>query len=179
MIGQTRDDAAGEAFDKVSKMMGLGFPWGAKIARLAQGYRDSWLVIRDLWKRLFPTVLLEKDSLDFSFSGIKTAVKREVDKELAKNGILSEQFMQYIAYEFEEIVTDILAEKLLRALRQTQSSIMLLAWGVSANSRLKEKLESIALREGIRLLAPKRILYSMDNAAMVWIRAYYQVRNTR
>jgi N6-L-threonylcarbamoyladenine synthase len=78
-------------------------------------------------KRLFPEVLLEKDSLDFSFSGIKTAVKREVDKEIKKNGILTEDFQQYIAYEFEETVTTILAKKLLRALDKTGAKMMLLA----------------------------------------------------
>ena len=77
--------------------------------------------------KLFPEVLLEKDSLDFSFSGIKTAVKREIDREIESRGELSEDFMQYIAYEFEETVTNILAKKLLRALDQTGSQMMLLA----------------------------------------------------
>jgi len=87
IIGQTRDDAAGEAFDKVSKMMGLGFPGGAVIARLAEEYRSQCTVhSAHIGKRLFPEVLLEKDSLDFSFSGIKTAVKREIDKEILLQG---------------------------------------------------------------------------------------------
>ncbi len=68
---------------------------------------------------LFPEVMLEKDSLDFSFSGIKTAVKREVDKEILLHGSLNEEFQRYIAYEFEETVTNILAKKLLRALDHT------------------------------------------------------------
>lgn len=174
MIGQTRDDAAGECFDKVSKMMWLGFPGWAKIAKLAQAYRDSWLVTRDSW-RLFPEVLLEKDSLDFSFSGIKTAVKREVDREIERSWSLSEEFQSYIAYEFEETVTNILAKKLLRALDHTWAQMMLLAGWVSANSTLKNKLQSLADERWVRFLAPKKILYSMDNAAMIGIRAYYTI----
>lgn len=177
MIGQTRDDAAGECFDKVSKMMGLGFPGWAKIAKLAELYRNSWFVTRDSSK-LFPEVLLEKDSLDFSFSGIKTAVKREIDREIEARGELSEDFMRYIAYEFEETVTNILAKKLLRALDQIGSEMMLLAGWVSANSTLRTKLEKMAEEKGVRFLAPKKILYSMDNAAMIGIRAYYRIQSS-
>ena len=111
--GQTRDDAVGEAFDKVSKMLGLGFPGGAIIARLAEEYRESGA---SLWtKRVFPLVMLEWDSLDFSFSGLKSAVKRLIDDEILQSGSIGKDFQSYIAYEFEETVTDILAQKLQRA----------------------------------------------------------------
>ncbi len=170
MIGQTRDDAAGECFDKVAKMMWLGFPGGAKIAKLAGENKDKTSV------GLFPEVMLEKDSLDFSFSGIKTAVKREVDKEILLHGSLNEEFQRYIAYEFEETVTNILAKKLLRALDHTWAKMMLLAGWVSANSTLRNKLEKVALEKDILFLAPSEKIYSMDNAAMVGIRAYYQLQ---
>jgi N6-L-threonylcarbamoyladenine synthase len=195
MIGQTRDDAAGECFDKVAKMMWLGFPGGAKVAKLAQEYREEiWGMRSEVWtktKRLFPEVLLERDSLDFSFSGLKSAVKREIDKrgmrheiwgmsmgmsEISKNSILAESDMREIAYEFEETATDILSKKLIRALGQTWASMMLLAGGVSANTILKSKLEIMALEKWVRFLAPMKNLYSMDNAAMVGIRAYYEWR---
>ncbi len=181
LIGQTRDDAAGEAFDKVSKMMWLGFPGGAIISKRARSYEDE---MREKWelilsKRLFPEVLLEKESLDFSFSGIKTAVKREIDKRIAKSSVLSEQDRGEIAYEFEEVVTTILAKKLLRALDHTDAKMMLLAWGVSANSKLKSKLESLAQVIGIPLFAPMKNTYSMDNAAMIGIRAYFIYKYSR
>jgi N6-L-threonylcarbamoyladenine synthase len=193
MIWQTRDDAAGECFDKIAKMMWLGFPGGAKIARLAEEYgKEIWDMRYEVWaknKRLFPEVLLERDSLDFSFSGLKSAVKREIDRRgmsyevwvmsvgtngASKNSILAESDMREIAYEFEETVTDILSKKLLRAIEKTGVDMMLLAWGVSANTILKSKLENIANDRGVRFLAPVKSLYSMDNAAMVWIRAYYE-----
>ncbi len=180
LVGQSRDDAAWECFDKVGRMMWLGFPGGAKIAKLAEEYRQ---VLRtngdelwDLEKRLFPEVLLEKDSLDFSFSGLKTAVKRQVDKEIEKNWVLSSDFQKYIAYEFEETTTDILSKKLMRAFDKTWANMMLLAGWVSANTVLKEKLIKFSEERDIRFLAPVKNLYSMDNAAMVGIRAYYEMR---
>ncbi len=166
MIGQTRDDAAGECFDKVGKMMWLGFPGWAKIAQLAWEYRKAWN--SRTW--LFPEVMLERDSLDFSFSGLKTAVKREVDKR----GLLTPWDIQEISYELEEVVADILSKKLLRAYSQTWAQMMLLAGGVSANVRLKEKIQVMAGKEGVPFLTPVKNLYSMDNAAMVGIRAYYE-----
>lgn len=171
MIGQTRDDAAWECFDKVGKMMGLWFPGGAKIARLADEYRKS-LVLQNLRpKSLFPEVLLERDSLDFSFSWLKTAIKREVDRRWN----LSERDIREIAYYTEETITDILAKKLLRALEQTGARMMCLAGWVSANTLLKTKLLSLAEESGVTFLAPTKIVYSMDNAAMVGIRAYYEL----
>ena len=175
LLWQTRDDAAGECFDKVGKMMWLGFPGGAKIAKLSEEYRNTWIAMSNSWKRLFPEVMLEADSLDFSFSGIKTAVKREVDKEIQVKWILSDDFKQYIAYEFEETVTDILSKKLFRAFTHTWASMILLAGWVSANTILKEKIRMIADVRWVRFLAPTKNLYSMDNAAMVGIRAYYEL----
>ncbi len=133
-------------------------------------------------KRLFPEVLLEKDSLDFSFSWLKTAVKREIDGRLARFYdswdswlLLQEDSIREIAYEVEETISDILVKKLTRALKQTDVKMMLLAGGVSANTTLKEKLERISQEQEVSFLAPDKIVYSMDNAAMVWIRAFYQI----
>jgi N6-L-threonylcarbamoyladenine synthase len=171
LLGQTRDDAAGEAFDKVSKMLWLGFPWGALISRLAAEYRDGNKEIS--WRRLFPEVMLESESLDFSFSGIKSAVKRVIDTEREQKWSLSSEFQKYIAYEFEETVTGILSKKLLRAHRQTHANMLILAWWVSANGILRKKLSDMAEKEWIVFIAPTKTLYSMDNAAMVGIRAWY------
>ena len=167
MIGQTHDDAAGECFDKVSKMMGMGFPGWKKIADLAAGYQ---------WQseNIFPLVMLEKNSLDFSFSGLKSAVKRYVDMESSTPEWLTEEKRMKIAFEFENVVTDILSKKLALALAQTGAKMMILAGGVSANTKLKDKIQQIADQVEIRFLSPKKIIYSMDNAAMVGIRAYYE-----
>jgi N6-L-threonylcarbamoyladenine synthase len=173
MVGQTRDDAAGECFDKVAKMMWLGFPWWAKIAQLSQEYRESWFMRQESWKCLFPEVMLERDSLDFSFSGLKTAVKREVDRRWD----LALEDQQEIAYEVEETITDILSKKLRRALDHTSAHMMLLAGWVSANTLLKAKLQVISSEKWIPFLAPIKTIYSMDNAAMVGIRSYFEIQH--
>jgi len=121
--------------------MWLGFPWGAKVAKLATEY--SWV-----YKGIFPEVLLEKDSLDFSFSWIKTAVKREIDARIQKNWILTHDDIVLISYEFEETVTNILTKKLLRAAEKYNVKSIILSWGVSANSKLRYKIENIWTTEG-------------------------------
>jgi N6-L-threonylcarbamoyladenine synthase len=175
LLWQTRDDAAGEAFDKVSKMLWLWFPWWAIIASLAEDYRTHNPKMK---KRLFPEVLLESDSLDFSFSGIKTAVKRGIDKEIQKMGLLSEDFKKFIAYEFEETVTDILTKKIIRAYGMTHAKVLLLAGGVSANSSLQSKIALEANAQGVPFFSPRKNIYSMDNAAMIGIRAYFMIINS-
>jgi N6-L-threonylcarbamoyladenine synthase len=167
MIWQTHDDAAGECFDKVSKMLGMGFPGGKKIADLAEKYSGTY-------EGIFPLVLLDRDSLDFSFSGLKSAVKRYIDIQIATPEWLTDAKKIQIAYEFEEVVTDILSKKLLRAAEQKNTKMILLAGGVSANTKLKNKIQTLADTAYIPFLAPTRTIYSMDNAAMVGIRAYYQ-----
>jgi len=119
LLGQTRDDAAGEAFDKVSKAMGYGFPGGPAIAKLASEWMGEY-------RALFPVSLLEEDSLDFSFSGLKSAVKREIDRR-AGDGELSQDDEREIAFEFEQAVVRILTTKLFRAAHRHQVSTVLLA----------------------------------------------------
>ncbi len=167
MIGQTHDDAAGECFDKVAKMMGMGFPGWKKIADLAEKY--SWV-----YEGIFPLVLLEKDSLDFSFSGLKSAVKRYIDLQIATSEGLTEEKKIHIAFEFEEVMTDILSKKLQRAAEQKNTRMMILAGWVSANVKLKNKIQEIANSVNIPFISPKKIVYSMDNAAMVGARAFYE-----
>ncbi len=179
LVWQTIDDAAGEAFDKVSKMLGMGFPGGKKIADLATTYRGSF-------EGIFPEVLLEKNSLDFSFSGLKSAVKRYVDQEkkelsLEENREIDElalSFKTKIAFEFEETMVRILTKKLFLAIEQFPVSMILLAGWVSANTKLRDRIELEAKQKDVKFLAPSRILYSMDNAAMVGIRAYYEIERS-
>lgn len=164
-IGKTMDDAAGEAFDKVAKMMWLWYPWGPIISKLADEYR---------WESttLFPRVYLEKLEFGFSFSGLKSAVKREVDTRWE----LSARDQREISYEFQAAVNEVLTYKVLEAARQKQVKTVLLAWWVSANDNLNEKISTGAQAEGFVFFAPKKKLFCMDNAAMIWILAYYRIK---
>jgi len=116
-LGWTTDDAAWEAFDKVAKMMWLGYPWGPIISKLAKEYKIPYLAYskedeQKNKKDLFPRVWLKKDEYDFSFSGLKSAVKREIDKRVKEKWSLSLEDKKEIAFEFESAVTEVLAYKL-------------------------------------------------------------------
>lgn len=170
-IGETLDDSAGEAFDKVAKMMGLGYPGGPIIGKIASEYTGSF-------RGIFPNVLLDKNGHYFSFSGLKSAVKREVNKRIEKNASLTEQDIQEIAFEFEQTVVNILSYKLFHAAEILGVSSVVLAGGVSANDRLRETIECEAKQRNHHFLAPIRKVYSQDNAAMVGILAYYKHQKT-
>ncbi len=169
MVGQTRDDAAWECFDKVAKMMWLGFPGWAKLAKLASEYNWGY-------QGIFPEVLLEKESLDFSFSWIKTAVKREIDNRIKTYWSLTHDDIAHISYEFEETVTNILSKKLIRAAEKFAIKNIILAGWVSANSKLRSKLQDASKIYWYSFFSPVKNLYSMDNAAMVGIRALYELQ---
>ena len=154
LLGQTRDDAAGEAFDKVAKMLGWGYPGGAVIDRLArQG---------DPNRVRFPRPLIEKTSCDFSFSGIKTAVGRYLREH---PGGSPSQAVD-IAAGFQEAVVEVLVLKLIRAARMKGCHRVALAGGVAANSRLRERLRQDGGAEGMEVYLPSPRLCG-DNAAMV------------
>jgi N6-L-threonylcarbamoyladenine synthase len=174
LVSQTRDDAAGECFDKVAKMMGLGFPGGVKIARLSSLFASTASdEARTLASKLFPRGLSGSE-LDFSFSGMKSAIKRYIDSLWG----LTESDRERIAYATEIAITDVLASKLIQATEQYEIRHIALAGGVSANTRLKEILTTAAETRDWTFVAPRKILYSMDNAAMVGIRAYYEYIRT-
>lgn len=162
----TQDDASWEAFDKVSKMMWLWYPGWPIISKMASEYKGEV-------KNLFPRVWLKKDEFDFSFSWLKSSVKREVDKR----GILSFDDKKEISFEFENSVIDVLSYKLINAwLKKWVKNIMLAGW-VSANNKLIEEVEKKSKKEGLNFIYPKEKLYCWDNAAMVWINAYYKIKN--
>lgn len=170
VLGETRDDAAGEAFDKVSRLLGLGYPGGPVIAKAALG--------GDKRRFKLPRVYLEKDSLDFSFSGLKTAVLSEVKNYARKNDMenessLDDRFKSDMAASFEEAVTDTLSEKLVSAVSRVPGvKEVHLAGGVSANLRLRELVEK-KLGGKIKLRYPKSIKYCTDNASMIACAGYY------
>lgn len=163
-IWETLDDAAWEAFDKVAKMLGYWFPGGPIIAKLAQSETTGY-------EWLFPIVTLEKDSLNFSFSWLKTAVKREIDKKIYSDS--------KIAFEFEEAVIRTLVKKLLLAAEKHNIKTICLAGWVSANKKLKDCISQEAEKRDIQFISPKKPVYSQDNAAMIGIRAYYEIVSGR
>lgn len=168
VIGETVDDAAGEAFDKVAKLLGLGYPGGAAIDRLS--------VDGDPGHIRFKRPLLEKDSLDFSFSGIKTAVLNHMHHMQKTGAVLRPDEIQDLSASFQEAVVDALVEKAARALNKTHSSRLVVAGGVACNSRLREKLKDRCQREGWRLYMPRPNLCT-DNGAMVAGLGYYLLKS--
>jgi N6-L-threonylcarbamoyladenine synthase len=155
MLGETIDDAAGEAFDKSAKLLGLGYPGGPALAALAaQG--DPQAV--DL-----PRPLLHSGDLDFSFSGLKTAVMTAVKK---LGPAPSEQQRADIAASTQAAIVEVLVKKSLRALQETRLSRLVVAGGVGANARLREQLNAVAARRGLRVHYPELALCT-DNGAMI------------
>ena len=184
-LGSSQDDASGEAFDKVAKMMDLGYPGWPIIWKLACEYRKSLTQTlsqsekkenRGRKQALFPRVWLDREKFDFSFSGLKSAVKREVEKRKWITSELSLEDKKEIAFEFEEAVVEVLAYKIVSAAKYTNIKQVLLTGGVSANERLREVLAERCKEENLKLLFPKKKLYCMDNAAMVAINAYYKIK---
>jgi len=165
-LGWTTDDASWEAFDKVAKMMWLWYPGGPIISKLAWEYN---------WKstNLFPRVWLKKDEYDFSFSWLKSAVKREIDKRW----VLNIEDKREIAFEFEQAVIEVLAYKLVNAWLRKWLKTIMLAWWVSANDKLVEEIKKQSKKNNLNFIYPKKKLYCWDNAAMVWINAYYKIKN--
>lgn len=161
-IGRTRDDAAGEAFDKVGRVMGLYYPCGAEMDKLASVGNAS------AYK--FPSAAIGDETLDFSFSGLKTAVLNTL------NG-LSQKGQDYkkedIAASFTASFTSSVAKKLEQALHRTGLDTLVLAGGVSANSHLRSALEAMCKKNGVRFCCPPLSLCG-DNGAMIAAQAYYE-----
>ena len=153
LLGETRDDAAGEAFDKVARILGLGYPGGPVIDRLSkQGVNNEI--------HFSPAPL--KDSLDFSFSGTKTAVLYYVRKHQSETGYSPAK----VAYAFQKSVVNVLVEKSLQACRQQNLKTLLIGGGVAANSFLRTELAEKAKPQGIEVFIPPLSL-CLDNAAMI------------
>lgn len=161
VLGKTRDDAAGEAYDKVARTLGLGYPGGPIIDKLAK--------IGDPKKIPFPRTYLEKDSLDFSFSGIKSAVLNYINGCRMKN---IEIVVEDVAASFQEAVVDVLVNKMAMAIDVTGVKQIALAGGVAANSHLRAKMQEMAEKKGVSFHNPSLVLCT-DNAAMIGCVGYY------
>jgi N6-L-threonylcarbamoyladenine synthase len=155
LLGQTRDDAAGEAFDKVAKLLGLGYPGGVVIDRMSREGNAHAIA--------FPRALITGDSLDFSFSGVKTAVLRYVREHV---GTLEVAQKQDIVASFQEAVVDVLVAKVFMAASRLGVDRIVISGGVAANTRLREKMEATRVQEHMKLFIPSTVLCT-DNAAMI------------
>ena len=167
IIGQTRDDAAGEAFDKVARLLGLEYPGGPEISRLAAESRAQGI---PLHPPALPRPMLREDTFDFSFSGLKTAVRRLVEeKELTDEDRLG------IAREFEDAVADVLVAKTLRAAEVYGVSTVVVGGGVSANTYIRARLAESLEKENhlTKLLIPPPEL-ATDNAIMIALAGYFR-----
>lgn len=163
LMGQTRDDAAGEAFDKIAKMLNLGYPGGPVIEALSRTQTPDIP---------FPRTLLEKDSFDFSFSGIKSAVARYIHD----HGVASEIETARIASSFQDAVIDVLSRKLIHAAQSKRCRRIGISGGVSANRTFSNRLKQMAAPLGIRIYTPDPALCG-DNAAMVASRGHALIQD--
>ena len=161
-MGRTRDDAAGEAFDKVARVMGLPYPGGPEIDKLA---REGDPAAID-----FPRALAQEGNYEFSFSGLKSAVLNYINSEKMKGRELNKAD---IAASFQSAVVEILVHKAFEAIREAERDTLVLAGGVAANAALEKRLRETAEEQGIRYLYPPLRLCT-DNAAMIACRGAYQ-----
>ncbi len=162
LMGQTRDDAAGEAFDKVARVMGLPYPGGPQIDKLAKEGNPDAID--------FPMALNEKGNYEFSFSGLKSAVLNYLNNTKAKHLEINKAD---VAASFQKSVVNILVHKAVEAAKQTGMKKLVLAGGVAANSSLENHLRSAAQENNLEFYYPSKILCT-DNAAMIACRGYYQ-----
>lgn len=162
LMGQTRDDAAGEAFDKVAKMLGLGYPGGPIIEKMAK--------TKDPGEISFPRPMLSKDNFDFSFSGIKSAVGRYIHE----NKVSTDDEKAQVAASFQASAIDVLSHKLIMAARHKNCLQIGISGGVAANATFVKHLTALAGQSGIHVFAPPVSLCG-DNAAMIAARGFTMI----
>jgi N6-L-threonylcarbamoyladenine synthase len=172
VVGQTLDDAAGEAFDKVARMLGLGYPGGPAISALAEKLK----VQNSKFKINFPRPMMKSKDFNFSFSGLKTAVLYLVKKNrsLAKNN----DFIAAVCHEFQRSVNDVLISKTIAAAKKYDPKTIMIAGGVSSNKELRKRMKNAIKNSfpGIIYRDPN-LKYSVDNAVMIAAAASYHWRN--
>lgn len=167
LLGETLDDAAGEAFDKTAKLLGLGYPGGPALSALAQHGRAQ--------SHALPRPMLRSKNLDFSFSGLKTAVLTQSRKIETERGTLDDQDRANLAASTEAAIVDVLAAKSLQALKQTGLKRLVVAGGVGANRILRERLEAAMADMGGQVYFPPLELCT-DNGAMIAFAAAMRIR---
>ena len=164
-LGRTRDDAAGEAFDKVAKLLGLGYPGGPVVSQYAMEGDANAIA--------FPRAWLSKDSLDFSFSGLKTSVMNYVHQRRQKGQELN---VNDICASFQAAVVDVLVKKTITAAQQNKHQTIVMGGGVASNQQLRSKMQQECNHAGMDFFVP-RPFYCTDNAAMIGLAGYYHFQN--
>jgi N6-L-threonylcarbamoyladenine synthase len=162
ILGQTLDDAAGEAFDKTAKLLGLPYPGGAELSSLAERGRPGAFKL--------PRPMLDREDFDFSFSGLKTAAQNAL-----RGAPANDQVRADLAAAFETAIVETLLVKTQRALEHTGLQRLVVAGGVGANSRLRERLRGMSERSGIELFFP-RVEFCTDNAAMIAVAGLWRLK---
>ena len=165
ILGRTRDDAAGEAFDKIARVLDLGYPGGPLIDKLAKEGNPKAMQ--------FPRVRMDKNSLDFSFSGVKTAVINYLHKVSQRGEDVNKAD---VAASFQEAVTDVLCEHTLEGAVSKNVKTVAIAGGVASNSQLREKMTEVCQAHGINVVYPQPVLCT-DNAAMIACAGYFAYKN--
>lgn len=162
IMGKTRDDAAGEAFDKIARALGLGYPGGPLLDKLAQkGNREA---IK------FPRVIIDENSFDFSFSGLKSAVLNYLHHCEQKNEVI---VVEDVAASFQEAVVEVLVSKAIKAAKEKKCDKIALAGGVASNTRLRQVLQDECHKNNYKFMRPSPILCT-DNGAMIGCAGYYK-----
>lgn len=162
VIGKTMDDACGEAYDKVARSLGMPYPGGPCVEECAKSGNEKAID--------FPRVMLEKDSYDFSFSGLKTAVLNYLNSKKQKNEEISKED---VCASFQKAVFDVLISKTKRLMQEKNLDKLVVAGGVSANNTLKKEIEKMAKENNYKTYFPKKILCT-DNAAMIASSGYFE-----
>jgi N6-L-threonylcarbamoyladenine synthase len=166
ILGETMDDAAGEAFDKTAKLLGLGYPGGPMISKLAAKGNDQAFA--------FPRPMLKSQDLQFSFSGLKTAVLYQVQKM----GKLNLKLKQDLSASLQSAIVESLIRKLEQAALKYTPKTLMLGGGVAANKKLREEFVKVADRMGLQCSIPP-LVYCTDNAAMIGLAAHYRIQNKK
>lgn len=170
LLGETRDDAAGECFDKVARILGLGYPGGPVISEYARRWKarekDSGIAV--------PRPMIGQKNYDFSFSGLKTAVLYHSKKQTSETG-KSEEYIEAMSYEVEQAIVDVLVSKTRRAAQARQAKAIIIGGGVAANEELRRRMEIVTDELGIKFLAPPKE-FCADNAAMIGVAAFFNRR---
>lgn len=165
LLGHTRDDAAGEAYDKIARRLGLGYPGGPLIEELAERGNPAAYA--------FPRPMIGKPNFEFSFSGLKTAVVREIEACESAGAVINKEDL---CASFQQAIVDVLVDKTVRAAHKEGLVRIALAGGVAMNRRLRAQLDDIAGKEGFQLFAPPRNL-CVDNGAMIAGAGYYLLKH--
>jgi len=168
IIGQTRDDAVGECFDKIARTLGLQYPGGPKISALAAQARAEGIESPEP----LPRPMISSDDFDFSFSGLKTSVLYLTKRLTADGKTLSVDQIKGIAREAEDAMTDVLVAKMKKAVEAFGIETVIVGGGVVANAHIRKALETLAVSEGLRILVPQ-IDHSTDNALMIALAGYF------